>query len=92
MRFEEEKKHHAQYLRLLAKKILEFREGIESSGLDGLVRLGFTNSLTDLTTKTIRLLEESKRRMSTLEDDAAPALVKGGRRRMKRKSTRRYVA
>lgn len=92
MRFEEEKKHHTQFLKPLVKRIVAYQAGIDASPLSGLPRIEFENALKELTGKAIRLLEESKRRMTTVSEDAPPTLFRGGRRRMKRKSTRRYVA
>lgn len=93
MRFNEEQKYYQRTLTPAVKDILKFKEAIEASPLDDFNRSGYVTNLKKFTDKAIAALEESKRRMSKLEDNAAPPIFKGGRRRrMQRKSTRRYVA
>jgi hypothetical protein len=92
MRFNEEQKHHKRNLVPIVTKLGAYKASVEGSGLDALRRAGFESAHAEIANKTLRLLQESKRRMETLEDNAAPPLFSGGRRRMKRKSTRRYVA
>jgi hypothetical protein len=93
MRFNEEKNYHKRNLVTAVSKLGVFKDAIEASGLDALRRAGFESAHAEIAGKILRLLQESKRRLETVEDNAVPPkIVTGGRRRKQRKSTRRYVA
>jgi hypothetical protein len=93
MRFNEEQKFHKRNLVPVVNKLGVYKEAVEASGLDVLRRAGFESAHAEIAGKTLRLLQESKRRLETVEENALPPkIVFGGRRRKQRKSTRRYVA
>ena len=93
LRFNEEKTYHKRNLVPAVSKLSVFKEAIDASGLDALRRAGFESAHAEIAGKILRLLQESKRRLETVEDNAVPPkIVTGGRRRKQRKSTRRYVA
>ena len=93
LRFNEEKTYHKRNLVPAVNKLSVFKEAIDASGLDALRRAGFESAHAEIAGKILRLLQESKRRLETVEDNAVPPkIVTGGRRRKQRKSTRRYVA
>jgi hypothetical protein len=94
MRFEQEKKRHKMFVAPAVKKLMAFKEAIESSGLDALRRPPYDNVYTNYLQMVLKLVKDSQTRIQNVNTDAKPPkIVFGGRRhKMKRRSTRRYVA
>ncbi len=94
MRFEQEKKRHKMFVAPAVKKLMTFKEAIESSGLDALRRPPYDNVYTNYLQMVLKLVKDSQTRIENVNTDAKPPkIVFGGRRhKMKRRSTRRYVA
>jgi hypothetical protein len=93
LRFEKEKTFHTSSISPLLQSFTAYSAALEASKLDRLKRAEYTTVLTKFRDSILRLLEASKTRLETIEDGAPDArVVKGGRRRRQRKSTRRYVA
>jgi DNA polymerase III alpha subunit (gram-positive type) len=94
MRMEQEKKRHKMFVAPAVKKLLTFKDAIESSGLDALRRPPYDTAYANLLKMVVKLVNDSQTRIQNITTDAKPSkIVFGGRRRkMKRKSTRRYVA
>jgi hypothetical protein len=94
LRFEQEKKRHGMYVKPAVKKLMTFKEKIETSGLDALRRPPYDSVYASYLQMVVKLVKDSQDRIQNVTRDAPPPrVVFGGRRRkMKRKSTRRYVA
>jgi hypothetical protein len=93
LRFEKEKTFHKSSISPLLQSFTAYSTALEASKLDRLKRAEYTTVLTKFRDSILRLLEASKTRLETIEEGAPDArVVKGGRRRRQRKSTRRYVA
>lgn len=88
--FENEKKLQSPFFSLLNRNLTKFAEAIETSKLPQSERAEFIRWLDSFKDQFLKLLTAAKKRIESFQ---IVVYTKGGRRRrMKRKSTRRYVA
>lgn len=90
--FENEKKLQSPFFSLLARNLDKFAKAIEESKLPQSERAEFIRWLDAFKDQFLKLATAAKKRIDSFQI-VTTTYVKGGRRRrMKRKSTRRYVA